>query len=128
MDTNLVQQLRERVEYLEEELRQIKDEVCPPDNPFVGKLNMTLQLSSLLWVLYSTPGIATIGRLNIVTREHGQRKPKDGSNTTNCTKVRITHLRNRLKKHKIDIKNVWGVGYEMTPDDKQKLWKLLGGE
>lgn len=125
MHMNEVQFLRARVEELEEELRQIKEDLCPLDNPFIGKLRLTKQLASLLWVIYKTDGIATNERLNIVVREYGQRNPSEGSNTSACTKVRITHLRNRFRKDGIQIDNAWGVGYYMTAKNKQKLKKML---
>ena len=125
MHVNQTRLLRERIEELEEELRQIKEGICPPSNPFIGKMRMTLQLASLLWVLYKTPGVVTIGRLNVITREYGHRKPGDGSNTSNCTKVRITHLRHKLKRYGVKINNVWGVGYTINPEDKAKLKKVM---
>jgi DNA-binding response OmpR family regulator len=125
MHVNQTRIFRERIEELEEELRQIKLEICSPNNPFIGKLKMTVQLASLLWTLYKTPGVVTIGRLNVITREYGQRKPGDGSNTTNCTKVRITHLRNRLRRYGVKIENVWAVGYTIEPASKKKLRKIM---
>ena len=117
--------LRAKISELEEEIRQLKDDLCPPDNPFVGKLGMSMQLACLLWTLYSTPGIATNERLNIVIVRYGQRESDDGSDHSLRTKVRITHLRHKLRKYGISINNVWAVGYRITDEDKAKLKQVM---
>jgi hypothetical protein len=122
-----IAELRERVDELEEELRQLKDSLAPPDNPFIGKFGLTKQLAAVLFCLYRTE-IATTEHLDAVTARYGQvyagRKGDDWAITVR-TKVAVTKLRKKLKPYGVEFETVWGVGYSMGPEDKVKLAKML---
>jgi len=122
-----IAELRERVDELEEELRQLKEQLAPPDNPFIGKFGLTKQLAAVLFCLYRTE-VATSEHLDAVTARYGQlyrgRKTDDWAVTVR-TKVAITKLRKRLKPYGVEFNTVWGIGYAMPQESKTKLAKLL---
>jgi hypothetical protein len=123
-----IAELRERVDELEEELRQLKESLAPPDNPFIGKLGLTKQLAAVLFCLYRTE-MATTQHLDAVTARYGQvyagRKGDDLAITIR-TKVAVTKLRKKLEPFGVEFETVWGVGYSMSSKDKVKLKNLLG--
>lgn len=125
MHMDQTQLLRDRIQELEEELRQIKHDICPPNNPFVARLRLTPQEAALIWTLYNAPGVATNERMNIIAVEYSTRDTKDGFDATNSTKVRITNLRNKLRRYGVKIQNIYGVGYVIKPDSKKKLEKIM---
>lgn len=124
---NELQKLRIQVAELEEELRQTKAALCPVVNPFSGRFNLSTQMAAILWAIYKSPDICTNEQLCVVMLNHAQSDNIDGADIRARAKVRITHARNRLREHGVDvaIQNVWGVGYRINKADKAKLAKAL---
>lgn len=122
-----LQKLRIRIAELEEELRQTKEALCPAVNPFSGRFNLSNQMAAVLWAIYKASDICTNDQLCVVMLNHAKTDNADGADIQARVKVRITHARNRLREHGLDvsIQNVWGVGYRITKQDKAKLKKAL---
>ncbi len=127
MHMNEVQFLRAKIEELEEELRQTKAALCPIANPFAGRFNLSTQMAAVLWAIYKSPDICTNEQLCVVMQNYAVSHIKDGADMQARAKVRITHARNRLREHGVDvsIQNVWGVGYRIPKADKAKLARIL---
>jgi DNA-binding response OmpR family regulator len=127
MHMNEVPFLKARIEELEEEIRQLKQDLRGPDNVFVGQFTLTPQMSALLWTIYKSDGMVTNARLDLVTREYGQpSRWRDGDcDYSAVTKVRISNIRRKIERLGVSIINVHNVGYYMTYEDKQKLAKAL---
>lgn len=127
MHVSEIQLLRDRIQELEEELRQTKAAICPTVNPFTGRFNLSIQMAAILWAIYKSPDICTNDQLNVVMLNLARVDNSDGADIQARTKVRITHARNRLREHGIAvaIQNVWGIGYRITKQDKAKLAKAL---
>ena len=124
---NDVQSLRDRIDYLEEEIRQLREKIAPEDNPFLGKLGMTRQLAAVLFCLYRHQ-LVTFSMIEAVTEKYSRDifDRKDDEDHVSCrSRVAIWKVRRRLEKHGITFKTVWGIGYEMEPKDKAKLIALM---
>ena len=122
-----VKSLRERIDYLEEEIRQLKSDLRPLHNPFAGKFGLTAQQSCILYMLYNSfTGVCTQGQLDRVTEANGREvRGADEGHVSIRTKVAICKVRKCLAKHGVEIQTVWGYGYGLLPVDKDKLTALL---
>ena len=124
-----VRMLRERVDELEEELRQLREKIAPEANPFLGKFGLSRQLAAVLLCLYRNK-MVTFPMMEAVTEKYAReifdRKDDDGHVSTRA-RVAVCKVRQRLAKHGITFKTVWGIGYAMEPEEKVKLEYLLEG-
>jgi Transcriptional regulatory protein, C terminal len=122
-----VKSLRERIGYLEEELYQLKRDLRPIKNPFVGFLGLSAQLSCILYMLYnSNGGVCSQAQLDRVTEANGKGwRGGDEGLVMNRTKVAICKLRKRLAKHGVEIQTLWGFGYQLLPVDRDRLTALI---
>jgi DNA-binding MarR family transcriptional regulator len=118
----------DRIEELEEELRQFKEDIAPTDNPFFGMFDLTRQQMSILYALYRS-NVCTDKQLDRVTQVYGRdfRGEEEGA-VCNRTKVAICKIRAKLRKTGVDIKNIWGFGYMIVEADKAKLTALLNNQ
>ena len=117
--------LRDRIAYLEEELRQMRDDICPPKNPFDGRFKLTPQCAAVAFALY---------RHSSVTQPHLDRvlqvychdyRGTDLHLMANRAKVAICRLRKTFKKLRVEIETIRGVGYRISLEHKARLRKLL---
>lgn len=117
--------LRERIEYLEEELRQIREDISPVKNPFKGKFGLTIQHAALAYALYRHT-LCAGPHLDRVTEENSRlTRGGDYGLVMNRTKVAICKLRKTFKELGVNIHTVHGVGYYIDEAGKQRLRKLL---
>jgi DNA-binding response OmpR family regulator len=121
--SDLVQQLRNRIEELEEEVRQLREDMGHGDSAFVDILSR--QQLALLLAINKRP-MATYAYLDHVSEDHGKYNRYEGEmHQTLRTKVAVWKLRQRLKPHGIEIKTWRGVGYYLDDADKAKLKQLM---
>lgn len=117
--------LRDRIAYLEEELRQIRSDICPPKNPFDGRFKLSPQCAAVAFALYRHVSITQphLDRvLQVYCRDY---RGTDLHLMTNRAKVAIWRLRKAFKKIKVEIETVRGVGYRISLEHKARLRKLL---
>jgi hypothetical protein len=118
-----VQRLRERVEELEEELRQLRKDIAPTDDSFAGIL--TRQQVALLNSIRNRK-VASYEYIDQVLAGQGYSVRSDGQELEQLrSKVSIYNLRKRLKPYGIKIKTWIRVGYYMEDEDKAKLKMLM---
>ncbi len=118
-----VQRLRERVEELEEELRQLRADIAPKDDAFAGIL--TRQQVALLKSIRNRK-FASYEYIDQVLAGQGNIGRGDGVDLEQLrSKVSIYNLRKRLKPYGIKIKTWRGVGYYLDDENKAKLQKLM---
>jgi DNA-binding response OmpR family regulator len=119
------QKLRDRIAELEEEIVQLKNALLPPDNPFVGKINLPPQQLGLLYALYKSE-VATFDRLDCAMNQSAS---IDRSTEDTLVKLRIkvgiSKLRQDLALHGIRIFNHRGVGYSLDAESRSCLAKAL---
>ena len=118
-----VQKLQERIETLEEEIRQLRGDAVEVDGTLAGIL--TRQQLALLMAIIKRP-VTTYSYLDHVTEDHGKYNRYEGEmHQTLRTKVAVWKLRQRLKPHGIEIKTWRGVGYYLDEENKVKLKALM---
>ena len=121
--TDLVRGLRDRIEELEEEIRQLRADIAPVDDVFTGVL--TRQQVALLKSIRNR-NIASYQYIDQVMAGSGNFGRGDGQELEQLrSKVAIYNLRQRLKPYGIEIKTWRGVGYYLDDENKAKLKALM---
>ena len=122
-DAGTIRKLRERIETLEEEIRQFHEDSADIDSIFTGVLSR--QQLALLMAINKRP-LAPYSYLDHVTEDHGKYNRYEGAmHQTLRTKVAVWKLRKKLKLYGIEIKTWRGVGYYLDDDNKEKLKQLM---
>jgi hypothetical protein len=118
-----LQRLRERVEELEEELRQLRADIAPKDDSFAGIL--TRQQVALLKSIRNRD-FASYEYIDQVLAAQGYSGRGEGEVLEQLrSKVSIYNLRKRLKPYGIKIKTWKNFGYYMDDENKAKLKQLM---
>jgi DNA-binding response OmpR family regulator len=118
-----VQKLQERIETLEEEIRQLRGDAIEIDGTLAGIL--TKQQMALLLAIMKRP-VTTYSYLDHITEDHGKYNRYEGEmHQTLRTKGAVWKLRQRLKPYGIEIKTWRGVGYYLDDENKVKLKALM---
>lgn len=120
---DLVQQLRDRIAELEEEIRQLRTDMAPTDATFLGFL--TKNEMTLLMGIYGRP-IADYAYLDRIT-EVGDKYSRytDVNHEALRGRVSVWKLRKKMKMRGIEIKNWRSIGYYMDDGNKAKLKQLM---
>ena len=122
-DADTIRKLRERIETLEEEIRQFHEDSADIDFIFTGVLSR--QQLALLMAINKRP-LAPYSYLDHVTEDHGKYNRYEGAmHQTLRTKVAVWKLRKKLKPYGIEIKTWRGVGYYLDDANKEKLKQLM---
>ena len=121
--SDLVRQLRERVEELEEEIRQLRADMVQTDPFLMGIL--TRQESIVMRGILSRK-VASYVYLDQLTMESCRlgRYGEEVNMRVRC-KVAIYKIRNKLKPYGIEIKTWRSIGYYLDDENKAKLKQLM---
>lgn len=121
--TDLIQQLRERIAELEEEIRQLRTDMAPTDATFLGFL--TKNEMTLLMGIYGRP-IADYAYLDRIT-EVGDKYSRytDVDHEALRGRVSVWKLRKKMRMRGIEIKNWRSIGYYMDDENKAKLKEMM---
>jgi hypothetical protein len=118
--------LYERIAILEEELRQLRKDLVPADNPFLRLFSY--QHSALLMGIYKKR-VATYAYLDAINSETGHLRRGEGDDyARRRVKVAVFKLKKKLRLHGIEISTCRGLGYYLDDENKTKVEKLMGGE
>jgi len=121
--SDLVQQLRDRIATLEEEIQQYREDMGQVDGVLFNVVSRQ-QLALLLAI--NKRAMATYSYLDHVSEDHGKYNRYEGEmHQTLRTKVAVWKLRQRLKPYGIEIKTWRGVGYYLDDENKAKLKQLM---
>jgi hypothetical protein len=120
---DLVQQLRDRIAELEEEVRQLREDMLPTNATFLGILSKN-QIKMLMGI-YSRP-IADYAYLDRIT-EQGDRYNRytDVNHEDLRVRVSVWKLRKKMRMRGIEIKTWRGIGYYLDEENKAKLKQLM---
>lgn len=101
--------VHQEVEFLREENRQLRESLVGAEFAFPAEWRLTRAEQLLLNSLYTGP--------NFFRGEEALRFASCRGNATDrdVVKVRVCGMRKKLKPAGIEIKTVWGEGYELTP-------------
>jgi len=119
----LIRQLYGRIYSLEEELRQLREDLVPPNNPFLHLLSY--QHSALLLGIYSKR-LATYAYLDAICSRSGHISRGEGDDyARHRVKVAVFKLKEKLREHGIEICTRRGLGYYLDDENRAKLEKLM---
>jgi hypothetical protein len=121
--SDLVQQLKDRIAELEEEVRQLRTDMLPTDATFLNFLSKN-QMKLLLGI-YNRP-VADYAYLDRIT-EQGDRYNRytDINHEALRNRVSIWKLRKKMREYGIEIKTWRGIGYYLDDENKAKLKQLM---
>lgn len=126
-DQRTIKRQRERIEELEETIRQMKEEaqrpttILIPASQFPSEWKLTKAHEKLLSALYSAAdaGVPT-ERLSELVYVH--KTPKTGERADNLLRVQILRMRKMLAPFGIEIHAHWGHGY-VLPSASRRIVK-----
>ena len=118
-----IEALRNRVAELEEEVRQLRDDMVQTDYVFFDFLSKNQV--KLLMGIYSRP-VADYAYLDRIT-EQGDRYNRytDINHEALRNRVSIWKLRQKMREYGIEIKTWRGIGYYLDDENKAKLKQLM---
>jgi phage shock protein A len=121
--TDLVQQLRDRIAELEEEVRQLRTDMIQTDATFLNFLSKNQV--KLLMGIYSR-SVADYAYLDRIT-EQGDKYSRytDINHEALRNRVSIWKLRQKMREYGIEIKTWRGIGYYLDDENKAKLKQLM---
>ena len=118
-----VQQLRDCIAELKEEIRQLRADMVQTDDTFAGIL--TRQQITLLNGIYNRK-VADYPYIDQVMAGDGNFNRGDGQDLEKLrSKVAIYNLRKRLAPYGIEISTWRGIGYYLDDENKTKLKQLM---
>jgi hypothetical protein len=125
-DDRLIRQLYDRVSLLEEQLRQIREDIVPVNNPFLHLFSY--QHSALLLGIYSK-NLSTYAFLDAICSKTGRIGRGEGEDyARHRVKVAIFKLKKKLREHGIEVCTRRGLGYYLDDENRAKLEKLMEGK
>ena len=125
-DDNPIRQLRKRINFLEEELRQLREDLVPVKNPFWHLFSY--QHSALLLGIYSKR-LATYAFLDAICSQSGHISRGEGEDyARHRVKVALHKLKKKLREHDIEVCTRRGLGYYLDDENRAKLEKLMEGK
>ena len=110
----IIARQREKIEELEEQVRQLKKLLVPI---FVTPVEwcLTAQQQTLFCMLL-TRDLVTRDMFNAVAIT----RPSTKNASNQCSDMAVYHLRKKLKKYGIQVKSEWGVGWRLVD---RKSWQ-----
>lgn len=120
---DLIQQLRDRIAELEEEVRQLREDMAQTNLGFLHFL--TKNQMKILMAIYSRP-VANYDYLDRITEEGDKySRYTDINHEALRNRVSVWKLRQKMREYGIEIKNWRGIGYYMDDENKAKLKALM---
>ena len=109
---------------LEEELRQLREDLVPVNNPFLHLFSY--QHSALLLGIYSKR-LATYAYLDAICSRSGHISRGEGEDyARHRVKVALHKLKKKLREHGIEVCTRRGLGYYLDDENRAKLENLMG--
>jgi DNA-binding response OmpR family regulator len=116
--------LRNRIAELEEEIRQLREDMVQTNAAFLHFLSKNQM--KLLMGIYSRP-IADYAYLDRITEQSDRyNRYTDINHEALRNRVSIWKLRQKMREYGIEIKTWRGIGYYLDDENKTKLKKLMG--
>ena len=121
---DLVRELRDRIAELEEEIRQLREDMVATDATFLHLLSKNQV--KLLMGIYSRK-VADYAYLDRITEQgDSYNRYTDINHESLRNRVSIWKLRKKMREYGIEIKTWRGIGYYLDDKNKAKLKQLMG--
>lgn len=115
--------MRERIEELEELVRQLKEQLVPPLT-FPLQFKLTSSETNLLAFLYArAPHVIPRERINAALWLDDGVAPY-----VKIIDVLVCKLRKKLAPFGVDVETSWGVGYRLSASARDRLEQLMNAE
>jgi hypothetical protein len=122
-DADTIKELRERIAELEEEVRQLRQDMVQTNAAFLNVL--TKNQMKILLGIYSRP-IADYAYLDRITEQSDRyNRYTDVEHEDLRVRVSIWKLRKKMREYGIEIKTWRGIGYYLDDENKAKLKQLM---
>jgi hypothetical protein len=121
-EARIIREQRERIEELEEEVRQLRGHDARAVKAMKYELARRLLGISPMRMTYL---MALLERPVFLKSWATDVLHAEVENPENQTSVNMWKLRQALRKHGVEIKNLHGEGWLLTPEDKAKINSLL---
>jgi len=109
---------RERIEYLEEELRQLRESLAPI-TLFPIEWNLTATQQRIMAAFYKAhDGFLTHEQIFLASGSKAEE-------FDNLVKVQMMHLRKKIYPLGMGVTKRWGLGYRLTPESKAIITAAL---
>ncbi len=113
-------QMQDRIEELEEEVRQLRELLAPPLK-FPPEMRLSPMQERILSAIYArAPNVVAHERVAVAVYPDPDMAPE-----TNSVAVLVSILRRKLKPYGIEIKNRWGEGLYLDAASAAALSRLL---
>jgi DNA-binding response OmpR family regulator len=120
---NTICELRERIEELEEEVRQLREDMVQTNATFLHFLSKNQM--KILMGIYSRP-VADYAYLDRLTEQSDRyNRYTDINHEALRNRVSIWKLRQKMREYGIEIKTWRGIGYYLDDENKAKLKALM---
>ena len=122
-DADTIRALRERIAELEEEVRQLREDMVQTNAAFLNVL--TKNQMKLLMGIYIRP-IADYAYLDRITEQSDRyNRYTDVEHEDLRVRVSIWKLRKKMREYGIEIKTWRGIGYYLDDENKAKLKQMM---
>jgi two-component system cell cycle response regulator CtrA len=112
--------LRSELSTALEMIREIQASAAEVRLGFTGVAKLTRSEAAMVGILAKR---GRVSKMQIYDFAFGERLEQDQPEPK-IIDVLICKIRAKLAPHGVEIKTIWGVGYEMTPDNSAKMRKL----
>ena len=115
--------LKNRIAELEEEVRQLREDMVQTDLGFLHFLSKNQM--KILMAIYTRP-VAHYSYIDRITEQSDRyNRYTDINHEALRNRVSIWKLRQKMRQHGIEIKTSWGVGYYLDDEAKAKLKTMM---
>ena len=112
-----VASMRDRIEELEETVRQLRD-IMRPKMQFTPDWCLTRQQAQVLALIYSRQLVPVAQCVEALGRQDNE---GEGFDAANHVKVVVNHLRRKLRPVYIDFHTLYGQGYALDSENKTRV-------
>lgn len=112
--------LRAENDKLRDQVRNLKDTFLSPAPVFSSIFKLTKNESAMLSAIFRSSGFLPTRALHIAM--HGL----DPDTDPKIVAVYVCKLRKKLRPHGITIESIWGEGYRIVGDSRERLRALIG--